>query len=66
MGGGREWSVRLWQDWIMVVAMGTESPGGGEARKDVLTVFGTDQMRGLGIESKFKVSGLDDWEKVTP
>lgn len=32
----------------MVVAMGTERPGVGEAREDGVTIFGTDQMRGWG------------------
>ena len=36
----------LWPGWFMVVAMGTERPGGGEAREDGVTIFGTDQMRG--------------------
>lgn len=39
-------SVGLWQDWLRDVAHRTKRPDGEGARKDGLTVFETDQMRG--------------------
>lgn len=63
---GRCGCVSLLVNWITVAVIGTGRPDSG-ARQDGLTVFGSDQMRREGrSEGELKVSGLGDWEKVTP
>ena len=47
-----DWEV--WQDWIMVTAMGMERLGGREARGDGLSVF--EAFEGSGqLTVKFKI-----------
>lgn len=44
----------MWQDWIMVTAMGMERLGGREARGDGLSVF--EAFEGSGqLTVKFKI-----------
>lgn len=56
---GRCGKTGLWlQQW-------EQRLGGREARGDGLTVF--EAFEGSGqLKVKFKIHGLDDWEKVTP